>query len=109
MSEILVVCRKCQSKAPSSVMRLDVDEKMMICPNCVKSKTAPKKLSEVMNSPKAETEHTMTFSRPSRPGVESADKIKQKCRRCQFEFKVNLETKTPKYCPYCNAPVFGLY
>src|SRR3989344_3458223 len=105
--EILVVCRKCGSKAPSSVMRLDVDEKLMICPNCVKTKQQPKKLSEVLE-PKDE-EHTMQFSRPSRPGVESADKVKQKCKRCQFQFKVNTETKTPKYCPYCNAPVFSLY
>ena len=107
MSEILVVCRKCGSKAPSSMMKLDVDEKMMICPNCIKTKQVPKKLSEVMSQQKEE--HTMTFSRPSRPGVESADKIKQKCKKCQFEFKLNLETKTPKYCPYCNAPVFGFY
>ena len=107
MSEILVVCRKCGSKAPTSQMRLDVDEKLMICQNCVKNKQQPKKLSEVI-SPKEE-HHTMTFSRPSRPGVESTDKIKQKCKRCSFDFKVNIETKTPKYCPYCNAPVFGFY
>jgi len=104
-SEILVVCRKCQSKAPSSVMKLDVDEKMMICPNCVKSKQAPRKLSETLH----EQGPTMQFSRPSGPGTESADKVKQKCKRCQFAFKVNMETKTPKYCPYCNAPVFNLY
>ncbi|HIH05203.1 TPA: hypothetical protein HA228_03220 [Candidatus Woesearchaeota archaeon] len=105
-SEVLVVCRKCGSKAPSSVMKLDLDEGLMICPNCIKSKQQPKRLSEVLSS---QPEPTMVFSRPSRPGVESMDKVKQKCKRCQFEFKVNTETKTPKYCPYCNAPVFSLY
>ena len=104
--EVLVVCRKCGSKAPVSVMKLYVDERLMICPNCVKGKLQPKKLSEVMSS---SPEYTMSFSRPSKPGIESVDKVKQKCKRCQFEFKVNTDTKTPKYCPYCSAPVFSLY
>ncbi len=104
--EILVVCRKCGGKSPSSVMKLDVDEKLMICPNCVKTKQLPRKLSE---SPQEVAQATISFSRPSKPGIESGEKIKQKCKRCQFEFKVNLDTKTPKFCPYCNAPVFTLY
>lgn len=106
MSEILVVCRKCGSKAPSSLMKLDVDERLMICPNCVKNKQQPRKLSDMMPT---KEEHSMIFSKPSKPSGEPSDKIKQKCKRCQFEFKLNLETKTPRYCPYCNAPVFGFY
>ena len=44
MKDIMVVCKKCGNKAAASSLKLDVDEKLMICPECVKNKKIHKEI-----------------------------------------------------------------
>ena len=97
----MVVCKKCGNKAPASAMKLDYDEKLTICPDCVKNKKIHKQIEEeVFHKKEASTTE-------KRDDEEISRKIAHKCVSCGYKFKIDPETKTPKYCPYCNARVMS--
>lgn len=119
--DIKVVCRKCGRKALSSSMKLDLDEKMMICPDCIKSKGVRKEIKEtIYEKNKAESkekEEVYEEEKPTRPVMpvdlnienvakEVPKKVGHKCRSCGYTFRINMEKKTPNSCPYCNTKVF---
>ena len=98
MDDIMVLCKKCGNKAPASSMRLDLDEGKMICPDCVKNKKVHKEIKDEVFHKKEEKSDIVE---------EKSAKIAHKCTSCGYKFKIDPETKKPKYCPYCNARVLS--
>ncbi|MBS3101458.1 hypothetical protein J4204_04950 [Candidatus Woesearchaeota archaeon] len=95
MQEVMVPCKKCGNKVPSSSLKLDLDEKKMICPDCIKNKHVHKEIEkdvfhkeDIKESPEAQK-----------------TKIAHKCTSCGYGFKIDIDAKTPRNCPYCNARV----
>jgi len=95
MQEIMVPCKKCGNKVPASSLKLDIDEKMVICPDCVKNKGIHKEIKE-------DVFHIKDIKEIE--GVKPS-KIAHKCASCGYKFRIDIETKIPKNCPYCNARV----
>lgn len=94
----MVSCKKCGNKAPASSMKLDLDEKLVICPDCLKNKKIHK---EIVNEFFDKTQE-------NKPTVEEkTTKIPHKCASCGFKFMINSDTKSPRNCPYCNARVLS--
>ena len=93
MEDILVICKKCGNKAPASSMKLDLDEKKVICPECVKNKNIHKEIEQEV------------FHKKKNKVIEEEKTVKvgHKCTSCSYKFMVNPETKIPRNCPYCNA------
>ncbi len=101
--EVMVLCRKCGRQVESSKMKLDVDEKMVICFDCIKNK----KIKPAAKQPQLtqeEHEHVLKI-RPELP-EEKISKALYTCRSCSYNFRYNKETKIPRNCPYCGKPVF---
>ncbi len=97
MEEIMVLCRKCGNKVPSSSLKLDLDEKLMICPDCIKNKSLHKEIEKEVFHKKEENKAV----------EEESAKISHKCTSCGYKFKIDPETKIPRNCPYCNARVLS--
>ncbi|MBI2654588.1 hypothetical protein HYX02_07345 [Candidatus Woesearchaeota archaeon] len=97
MQEVMVPCKKCGNKVPASSLKLDIDEKMVICPECVKSKKIHKEIQEEVFHKKEE----------NNAHEESVKKVAHKCTSCGYKFRINPETKVPRNCPYCNARVLS--
>ena len=94
----MVSCKKCGNKVPSSSLKLDLDLKLVVCPDCIKNKHVHKEIEqEVMH--KKETQQAEESQ---------SVKIGHTCNSCGYKFKIDLETKIPKHCPYCNARVMGI-
>jgi len=93
----MVSCKKCGNKVPASALKLDLDLKMVVCQDCIKNKGIHKEIEteifhKVDDLAKAE---------------ETKQKTAHKCTSCGYNFKIDLETKKPKNCPYCNARVMA--
>ena len=97
MQEIMVPCKKCGNKVPASSLKLDLDEKKMICPDCIKDKGIHKEIEKEVFHKEEEKE--------SQP--EQTSRIAHKCSSCGYKFKIDPETKKPRNCPYCNARVLS--
>lgn len=98
MQDVMVACRKCGNKVPSSSLKLDIDEKMVICPDCIKNKAIHKEIKEEIFH-KKEANEELEGEKPV--------KIGHKCASCGYKFMVNAKTKVPRNCPYCNARVLS--
>lgn len=93
----MVICKKCGNKAPASAMKLDLDEKLTICPDCVKNKHIHKEIvKEVLHKKEIAQEEK-----------EAPKKVGHKCTSCGYKFMINPESRTPKNCPYCNSRVLS--
>lgn len=102
MQDVTVPCRKCGNKVPSSSLKLDIDEKMVICPDCIKNKKIHKEIEK-------EIFHKEEDGQLIKPVTEEKPtKIAHKCTSCGYKFMINIEAKTPRTCPYCNARVMGI-
>ena len=98
MQDVMVSCKKCGNKVPSSSLKLDLDEKMVICPDCIKNKKIHKEIEkEAFHKDGKQADEPAAEERPA--------KIGHKCTSCSFKFMINPETRSPKNCPYCNARV----
>ena len=96
MEDIMVICKKCGNKAPASHMKLDLDEKLIICPDCIKNKRIHKEIEkEVLHKKEVYQEQQ----------EEKSSKVGHKCTSCGYKFMMDPETKKPRNCPYCNARV----
>ena len=98
MEDIMVLCKKCGNKAPASSMKLDLDEKLMICPDCIKNKKIHKEIKEEVFHKKEERKE-FEEQRPAKVG--------HKCSSCGYKFMIDPETRKPKNCPYCNSRVMS--
>ena len=97
MQDVMVPCKKCGNKVPVSSLRLDLDEKKMICPDCIKNK-------RMRNEIREEVFHKKEAIQSEEP---KTSKISHKCASCDYKFKIDPETKKPRNCPYCNARVIS--
>lgn len=50
-NEVKVKCRKCGRDAVASEFKMDIDAKMMVCPNCIREKSSPKNARVLPNTP----------------------------------------------------------
>ena len=99
MQDVLVPCKKCHNKVPASSLKLDLDEKMVICPDCIKNKGIHREIEQEIFHEYEEKKSAETKN------AEPSMKAKHKCSSCGYNFSINLETNTPKFCPYCNERV----
>ena len=98
MQDVMVPCKKCGNKVPASSLKLDIDERMVICPDCIKNKGIHKEIKEEIFHKKEENKDVVE---------EKTSKIAHKCNSCGYKFRIDLETKKPRNCPYCNARVMS--
>ena len=94
MKDIIVICKKCGNKVSSISLKMDTEEKIMICSNCLRNKVIHREIQKEIFSKKPQKE---VFEKPA--------KVMHKCPSCNYNFRVNPETKVPKNCPYCNKAV----
>ena len=104
MEDFKVICKKCGNKAPASSMKLDYDEKLTICPDCVKNKKIHKEIQQEVFHKK---EDDIAADFRSKSSEERVAKVGHKCTSCGYKFLINAETRTPKNCPYCNTRIMG--
>ena len=95
----MVLCKKCGNKVPASSLKLDLDEKKMICPDCVKNKGIHKEIEKDVFHKDAMLDKSVE--------EQSQRKISHKCNSCGYKFKIDPETKKPRNCPYCNIRVLS--
>jgi len=98
---IMVLCKKCNNRVAAQDLRMDLDEKMMICPLCIKNKKIHKEIQKDVYH-KEEKPMVSMFKKPAEE--EPSRKARHVCKSCGYKFTINLETKIPKNCPYCNEP-----
>lgn len=96
MKEIIVICKKCGNKVPASSLRMDRDEKMLMCRSCTRNKEIHREIEKEVFGKKT-TKNEAIENKPV--------KEMHKCANCSYSFRVNPETKVPKNCPYCNKDV----
>ena len=117
MQDVMVPCKKCGNKVPASSLKLDIDERMVICPDCIKNKSIHKEIKEEvfhMSEKRSFSEHTQKskiFDEKVGNKIvdeEKSAKIAHKCTSCGYKFKIDPETRKPKNCPYCNARVISI-
>ena len=97
MQDVMVPCKKCGNKVPAASLKLDLDEKKMICPDCIKNKRMHNEIREEVFHKKGD----------KLVEEEKSVKIAHKCTSCGYKFKIDPETKKPKNCPYCNVRVIS--
>ena len=103
MQDVMVPCRKCGNKVPASSLKLDIDERMVICPDCIKNKKIHKEIEKEAYH-KADDQQSATSKLSEE---ETPRKIAHKCTSCGYKFKIDTETKIPRNCPYCNSRVLS--
>ena len=72
--DALVPCKKCGNKVPASSLKLDLDEKKMICQDCIKNKHIHKEIEkEAYHKEEAQKEEAQNgYSTRSARGRHSA-------------------------------------
>lgn len=101
MQDVMVPCKKCGNKAPASSMRLDLDERLMICQDCTKNKKIHEEVKDKVFHKKA------ALNAGEGENWETPRKVAHKCNSCGYKFMINPETRRPGNCPYCNARVLS--
>jgi len=103
--DVMVVCKKCKNSVPSSIIRMDLDNKMMVCQTCLKEgkKAAPAKT----DSSQFQRQSSISFNEKpvEKPKTIVINKVKHRCEKCNYAFNANLETMNPRMCPYCGREV----
>ena len=110
--QIMVSSRKCGAKTPSTLLKMDLDEKMMVCPNCLKAKKTlahdKKTDPDIVAAHTPATESSRLGSaRIGGPRISSIErrgetpKVINICSACHYKYNFNPETQTPRNCPYC--------
>jgi DNA-directed RNA polymerase subunit RPC12/RpoP len=125
-NEIKVKCKKCGRQAPANSFVLDAEDRMMICPNCIKdrrnkvviNKELQEKREEENRRPAgwdAEDEylektyrHKVDVAAGTRVERIDSEKVKYSCPHCKYRFVYNTVKKTPATCPYCSSPIFRM-
>jgi len=100
IADVMVPCKKCDNKVPSSSLKLDIDLKMVVCPDCIKNKKIHKEIEK-------DVFHKQEPDANSTAVDEISSRVSHKCTSCGYKFKIDPETNKPKNCPYCNARVMG--
>ena len=98
MYDAMVPCKGCNSKVPASSLKMDLDIGKMVCPDCIKNKKIHKEIEKEAYHKEDEAKQLQE---------EKSSKIVHICNSCGYKFKIDPETKTPTYCPYCNSKIMG--
>jgi len=123
--DIKVKCKRCSKEVRPEELTLDYTYKMMVCPNCVKERRnheqVHKELKDqnIVKEPSKpagwdseddylERAHQEKLRNTVKVEKVSEDKVKYKCVHCKYEFLINIHTKVPKACPYCDTPVYRI-
>jgi len=101
MYDAMVPCKWCNNKVPASSLKMDLDIGKMVCPDCIKNKKIHKEIKEELFTKKE------TPIMEKSPVEESSKKVAHKCTSCGYKFKIDIDTKKPRNCPYCNARVMS--
>ena len=98
MQEVMVPCKCCSNRVPSSSLKMDLDIGKMVCPDCIKNKGIHKEIEKEVFHKEEEQ---------AKPAEENKPRVLHKCSSCGYKFKIDIETKKPRNCPYCNARVLS--
>lgn len=127
MVDVLVVCRKCGKKAPSSEFKVNPDFKMAVCSGCQKTSLSPKtsfnpsikntptnnitqtnvvseKIKNVPPKSWNETPHSEPSSLKNKNADSDLEKTTRICRKCKYNYKYDSANNKPNKCPYCMTP-----
>ena len=111
MYDAMVPCKNCGNKVPASSLKMDLDFGKMVCQDCIKGKKVHKQIEEEALHKRTASQMQNPSSTPQMTVMHSEEpkssKIAHKCTSCGYKFKIDPETKTPKYCPYCNSRVMS--
>lgn len=128
---VQVKCRNCGKSAKAEDFVLDHVYKMMVCPDCIKTRKLNEKVHDELKAQKdqklKEREEAKQEKEPKPVGWDKEDEylkrvyerkaaekssvdIKKiddekaiyKCPKCRYDFKYNLVRKTPVRCPFCD-------
>jgi DNA-directed RNA polymerase subunit RPC12/RpoP len=121
--DIKVKCRRCSKEVRPEELKLDYSYKMMVCPACVKERQTTQQVRKELK------EQGLPVNEPKRPAgwdaedeylervyqererstvkVQKLDdyRVKYTCLHCKYGFVFNMQTQTPKSCPYCSTPI----
>ena len=100
MADVMVPCKKCGNKMPSSSLKLDIDLRMVVCPDCINNKKIHKEIEKNVF-------HKQEPDATSIDVDERSFRVSHKCTSCGYKFKIDSDTGKPRNCPYCNARVMG--
>ncbi|MBW2963918.1 hypothetical protein KY363_00520 [Candidatus Woesearchaeota archaeon] len=122
LGDVMVVCKKCGKKVPSSEFVLDPVYRLMVCRNCSKSRAAASD-PKVVAEQKAKAEEAKSRPAGWDGDDESVEKlfrrkqnemtpfrkideghIKIVCQKCRFGFTYNTVKRYPNNCPNCGTP-----
>ena len=112
MYDAMVPCKNCNNKVPASSLKMDLDIGKMVCPDCIKNKKIHKEIEQEAFH-KEQKENIMIKTIGNQPQMQTvpqepkSGKIAHKCTSCGYKFKIDPETKIPKYCPYCNSRIMS--
>lgn len=119
-SSVKALCKHCGKLADANSFILDLEYKMMVCPQCVKERKNPKaekkeeagKESRKVKAPgwDAEDEYLekMHFVKAKQKvAVEKIDDeyVKYQCPHCKYTFKYSVIRQKPGNCPYCSSSI----
>ena len=111
MYDAMVPCKTCDNKVPASSLKMDFDIGKMVCHECIKNKKIHKEIEQEALSNKQPAQMHNASSTPQITVMHSEEpksgRIAHKCTSCGYKFKIDPETKIPKYCPYCNSRVMS--
>ena|SRR3989338_7462197 len=111
MYDAVVPCKGCNNKVPASSLKMDLDIGKMVCADCIKNKKIHREIEQEAFH-KEQKEGLMVKSAEGQSHIQAeapkSSKVGHKCTSCGYKFKIDIETKIPKYCPYCNARVMGI-
>lgn len=109
-----VRCKACGRMDSPDNFKLDYRFNTVVCSSCIKDKDREKEKKEQpmrvepvkpagwdnedLYLEKAYKEKKDTFS-----GLSGITLVK--CRKCSFKFNYNIDTNSPKACPYCDSKV----
>lgn len=124
MNSIKVPCKHCGKLNDANSFILDLEYKMMVCPQCVKERKTPKaekkeadEKAEMksMKIPKAPgwdaedeyLEKMHSLKAKQKVTVEKIDEeyVKYQCPHCKYTFKYSVLRQKPGSCPYCSASI----
>ncbi len=117
-SSVKAVCKHCGKQADADSFILDVEYKMMVCPQCVKERKSPKaekKEAESVKVAKAPgwdkeddyLEKMHSVKAKQKVTVEKIDEeyVKYQCPHCKYTFKYSVIRQKPGNCPYCSSSI----
>ena len=87
-------CRRCGNYWPTGDFSVEPNSKILMCSVCLKE------LSEGV----VKKEDTKKEVKEIIERVDD-EKVRKKCRYCDYVFNYNKLDKTPVMCPYCNTKI----